>query len=214
MCPRTVRTAGGVAPKAATFGATGTLPRFTACLPRRQRLHSVPHRKGSDVTDDYLALIENAHEALRALLKASEPGTGLELHNAYASLTVRLETRKTLAVQRYEDSAVEREWAEHRARCAMWTQLPQVEKLHRVLNAIGDAGLTLRELTAKIKENHPELYVYESYFRGLVKELVEQGDLDRVKESRTPGGSQYRWRYHRHVELDPALAALENEVNR
>lgn len=167
--------------------------------------------------DDYRELTENARAALYDLLTASEPGTGLPLHHAYSMLKRMLQEpaepaeapRSTAHRGQRGRSSLE----DIHARSEAWKVVPWAEKLHWVRNALGDDRLTLREMAKRIGDAHPECSVYDTSLLTLIKELLELGEVERVKESRKPGGSQYRWRYHRHVELDSNMAALERTLD-
>lgn len=163
--------------------------------------------------DDYRELTENARVALFDLLTASEPGGGLPLHHAYSMLKRMLEEPAEAPRSTAHRGQRDRSLEDIHARSEAWAVVPWAEKLNWVRNALGDDRLTLREMAKRIGDAHPECSVYDTSLRTLVKELLEMGEVERVKESRKPGGAPYRWRYHRHVELDSNMAALERALD-
>lgn len=141
--------------------------------------------------DEYRALIEEACDALRALLRRTEPDAGLILHQAYAELAHQLrqlDEQQTLQHQAARD--------QYRARADAWAKTPIAERCQRILNALRGDRLTVRELTERLRTLHVDCDIYEYSVKSLVEKLVAQGDLGRTKEPRVPGGTQFRWRYH------------------
>ena len=91
--------------------------------------------------------------------------------------------------------------------------MPRVERVHLVLNALGDKRLTLGELSARIEEQ-AGVWVYDSRLRPLVYQLHEAGELDRVGERRAKGDKPgaIRYRYLRRRELAGPIADLERAL--
>lgn len=169
--------------------------------------------------DDYRELQEAARDALYELLMQTEPGTGLTLHEAYGELRRQLRNDdaargRELWRQHLEETREERvrEERERRERQAAWERMPYPERMHRVLNVIGDGRLTIREVYDRLKEAMPEADFYDSHVRLVMKRLHDRGDLDRVAEPRSPGSTAVRYRYFRPA-IDPQLADLERQLN-
>lgn len=169
--------------------------------------------------DDYRELQEAARDALYELLMQTEPGIGLTLHVAYGELRRQLERNdaargRELWRQHLEETREERvrEERERRERRAAWGRMPYPERMHRVLNVIGDGRLTIREVYDRLKEAMPEADFYDNNVRLVVKRLHDRGDLDRVAEPRSPGSTAVRYRYFRRA-ADPKLAELERQLN-
>lgn len=169
--------------------------------------------------DNYRELQEAARDALYELLRRTEPGTGLQLHKAYAGLEAQLgrEDREEREREQREarNSERARQHAEReqyfRARLA-WTGLPMAERGHRVLNIIGDERLTIRQVHEQLVPQMPEARIYQPDVRTVIRLLHERGELDRAAEPVRPGGASIRFRYFRRA-VDPKLAGLERQLN-
>jgi len=149
----------------------------------------------------YLELMRDSREALYRLIKHTEPGTGSYLHTAYAHLKQDIETK--------EQTRATDEWREaYDARRDAWRSLSRDERMHRVLNVIGDLALSVRAIAARFESEYPELSVYESDVRPLVYRLRDAGELDR-REERHSSGSSRGFRYFRAQATDDTLASLE-----
>jgi hypothetical protein len=152
--------------------------------------------------DKHRALLEEARDALRALLRQTEPDPGLSLHHAYEELTRQLRRLDEHEILRHQ---AERD--QYRARADAWTKTPMSERCHRILNALQGDHLTVRELTERLRAVHVDCDIYEYNVKSLAEKLVAQGELGRTKEQRVAGGTAFRWRYHRRVELSPESQA-------
>jgi hypothetical protein len=163
--------------------------------------------------DEYQALVEEARDALRALLVNSEPGTGLSLHSAYNDLK-RMHEKTEAAAAKAEAAAAKaatvRRHQEQAEQMDAWRKTPRTERKHRILNALRDDRLTVSKIMRRLQKDWP---VYENDLRPLIKEMLDQGELDRAKEPRVPGGVAWCWRYHRRTELGGEIEALERSFD-
>ncbi len=92
--------------------------------------------------DEYRELMVAARDALGDLLRSTQSGTGLLLHQAYAQIRDELdadarEQEPLREVQRREEAG-------RQAALAVldpWKRTPRAERQHRVLNALGERFL-------------------------------------------------------------------------
>ena len=164
--------------------------------------------------DEYREPVEQARDSLYALLRETEPGTGLLLHRAYRSLKDQHEEEAAEGTRPRHDEQRE-QWAEYKGRSAVWLKMPRPEREHLVLEAIGDDRLTLGELVARINE-HSGVHVHEQRLRPLVYRLHREGKLDRTRERRASSGNKpgaFRYRFFRWRELSGPIADLERTFN-
>jgi hypothetical protein len=145
--------------------------------------------------DEYVELLEDARDALHALLVASSPGTGIQVHTAYNSISRALEARR----------ADER--AEHLERQAAWRRLTSDARERLALELLADDRLTIPELADRFVTELPECEVYEGSIRGLIRRMLKDGEVDRVGE-RWRRGNSIRYRYFR-PELTGPIADLD-----
>lgn len=139
------------------------------------------------MTDDYLELVEGARDALFDLLMATEPGTGMRLHAAYAELK----------------RAAERE-------VPRWTdEVSPQERERQVLSVLSEHRLTIRELTERL-DAELEARVYESHVRACVMRLFAARELDRKPEPGLKG--RPRFRYFKRTRLEGPIADLERAL--
>jgi hypothetical protein len=135
-------------------------------------------------SDEYRELLEEARDALRALLRGSEPGTGRHVQTAYN------EIRKSLGETRCAEID---DWNERRAE---WGRIPRADRDYLALDLLGEERLTIAELTERFIAELPDCKVYDSDVRRVVRRLYEAGDLDREGE-RWRKGDSIRYRYFR-----------------
>lgn len=166
--------------------------------------------------DDYRALVEDARDALHGLLRETAPGTGLTMHYAYNELRRMLEEAdRPPAPPKPVPYCETNEFKQHLRQKEAWRDLPRAEKHHMVRNALGDSALIVSQITERMQEAHGSSYpIYDTAVRVLANELVEQGELERVKELRVPGGTAWRWRYSRRASLSPEVEALQRALDR
>jgi hypothetical protein len=166
--------------------------------------------------DEYLEAARDAHQALRRLLKMTEPGTGMSVHYAYAEID-RMLNRSEEAAERQE--AAERRAAGDRKRQEraegrrLWKATPRAEREHWVLNALANDRLTVTEVWPRVQAAHPDCIFFDRDVAYIVKVLFGRGELERKGEPRA-GGSGVRYRYFRSTELDPRLAEIERDWRR
>lgn len=166
------------------------------------------------MSDDYVDLVEKARDALYDVLKASEPGTGLLLHQAYAELkrtVARADGAEapTLADIRRHREEEERRWKdeERAARCFKRHTTPR-EREQLVLTVLDGERWTSREVCDRLREQLPHFDIYrtDSVVTGAIKRLYDAGDLGREKITR---GKREVWCYFRKTSLDGPIADLD-----
>lgn len=98
-------------------------------------------------------------------------------------------------------------------RCHAWEKVPTTEREHQILNALDDARLCAREIAEKIAA--PQDWIMRAHHVKLtLANMVDRGDLQRVKQPRRPGSRQFRWLYYRQTrDLPPELVALERALH-
>ena len=156
------------------------------------------------MTDEYRELIGGARDALYALLRETEPGTGMNLHIAYRDLSRMLEPepqRVATAVRPPAPPKVERPPNFPRA-------LTMREREHAVLSAIGDDRLTIAEVTTRAQAALTGMTVYESSVRSIVMRLYRAGELQRESEP-AKRRNHVRYRYFRKAGLEGPIADLD-----
>ena len=167
-------------------------------------------------SEDYRELIENARDAMRELLKKSEPDSWLGLRNSYAEIRRALnvddglierlrkrteqEERRTLSTTHDGDR-------ERREEAAIWKSVSKVERERVAIEMIGEGRLTLTELTHKFQEHFGfDGTIYHSQIRPIAMRLLAAGELQREAED-FQGKVRYRW--FRRRGLDGPIADLE-----
>jgi hypothetical protein len=172
--------------------------------------------------DEYHDLQIAARDALYALLKETEPGTGIYLHQAYGNLRGDVERWEQAQEERRQKEARRRQqekYAERDRRGAILMGLPRAGRERFVLELLGEDRLTLRELTERVQvrvceqvgcEGDPriEAGVYEQDVRRTVMRMWRARELDRTPEPIRPGGKPIRYRYFRRG-LEGPIAELE-----
>lgn len=79
----------------------------------------------------------------------------------------------------------------------------------QILEALGDARLTVRELTEVVGERHPEFDIYRPNVVSIVTRLWKARDLDREAEGYR---GRPRYRYFRRNDLDDVMAQLDRQL--
>jgi hypothetical protein len=143
----------------------------------------------------YLDLLAAAEDALRALLLATEPGTGLLLHRAFAELK---------EVRAREQAAADVEALREHQR--EWPQLSLDERHRLVLAVLGAEQLTIREICEGLNDLRDDWTVYLSHVTSTVNRLHARNELHRVAD-RTSG--RVRYRYFHPTELSGPIADLD-----
>jgi hypothetical protein len=99
-----------------------------------------------------------------------------------------------------------------RERCERWKQAPWAWRESLLFDVLGLDRMTIGELTERIEwrltpvGEEPQVTVYESDVRNLVKRMVARGQLDRAGE---PFRGRLRYRYFRKRALEGPIADLE-----
>lgn len=163
-------------------------------------------------TDEYVAKLEAAREALDDLIMATEPGTGWKLHEAYTDIKVSLQraekrsAQTTAAAQHERDAELRQAWREARA---AWRDLPAAVKQHAVLSALADDRLTVTETLERLSAAHPDAVIGYGGARSVLHQLIDTGDVTRSPF--THRGRQM-WRYRRNTSLTGAIADLNRQI--
>jgi hypothetical protein len=163
------------------------------------------------MSDDYAELVRAAKDALGDMLRASEPGTGLSLHMAYAALKSMLDKEQGTVVETQQESPekkLAREFAEAQARTRLWLDLNLDDRHRIILQVIGDEKLTLREITKRLDDYRDDWKIWQSNVASTVKRLCERGDLACEKDML---GNRPRNRYFHSTDLTGTIADLERE---
>jgi hypothetical protein len=162
--------------------------------------------------DDYRELIENARDALCALLDESEHDSWPTLRDAYGVLRAALE----------KDDAKRGAEARHRATLAAldrtaapWMDMPRAARESVVFNLLGDRGRSIGELTKRINvdvcgaDSGESAGLIEGSVRGVVTSMFKAGQLEREPEPEPVRGKTVRYRYFRKRTLDGPITDLE-----
>jgi hypothetical protein len=148
--------------------------------------------------DEYRELQDAALEALRDLLRATEPGTGMYLHTAYAALKKEAEAGPAPTPN-----------------TTLWDRKPQwnevlsrAERDREVVEILAEQRLTISDLTQHLEKKHcPDLEVWPSNVVVVVNRLHKARELDREPE--TWRKTRTRYRYFKRTALDGSIAALD-----
>jgi hypothetical protein len=181
--------------------------------------------------EEYAELFDTALDALRDVITATEPGTGMALHNAFNEIKAVRPSALTSAdegsviaevlelqrqcLDRPRDAGSEAREADFVERKQAWRSLPAAVREHIVLEALGDRRMSLWDLACHLHDTRPDVYVAQSSLRKLLIRLVAAGELHAVNESPEPrpgrqtGGGRRRRVYFRNSELTGAIADLE-----
>lgn len=152
---------------------------------------------------DYLELMVGAEEALRDLLRSTEPGTGLYLHTTLAQLRTQIEDER-----REVDGEHSAAPPAASAKIPDWKDTyPLKEREREVLALLATEALTRREVMEQLREAHPELGVWQSNTDSIVTRLYRQRELDRTPEPAKNG--RPRFRYFKRTTLDGPIADLD-----
>jgi hypothetical protein len=92
-----------------------------------------------------------------------------------------------------------------------WSAVATQDRERLALELLGEDRLLVRELTERFREELPDCLLYDGDIQGLVRRLVELGELDR-KGERYRRGDSIRYRYFRKAP-SPEVAALERALN-
>jgi len=158
--------------------------------------------------DDYRALAIEARDALRDVIKASEPGTGMVLHSAYTCLKRMLEPEPepetTVSTQSEEHKEC---WRRHHEQRARWTKLSMPERNRLTLELLGEDELTVREVMDRLRGELGESAVSDVDARGVLKRLLDAEEVQRKLDPNS--GGTVRYRYFRNTDLSGPIVDLE-----
>jgi hypothetical protein len=180
--------------------------------------------------EEYAELVLEAHDALRALLAVTEPGTGLTLHAALNELGAMLTSEQDLdeilrdrtdraskilqgAVPHDDrEPAVEQSRRDYRERKDHWRQTPRAERWHWMLNALGDDVLTVAEILDRVQAAHPECELDQGNVRMEMYRMETRGEIERQPIPQA-NGPKAKWRYRRRQPNPDTLAQLEQAMH-
>jgi len=160
--------------------------------------------------DDYRALAKEARDALRNVIKATEPGTGMVLHSAYTCLKRMVEPEPETTVS--TESEEHKEWWRRRhEQRAQWTKLSMPERNRLTLELLGEDQLTVREVMDRLRGELGESAVGDGDTRGVLKRLLDAEEVHRKPEHNTCG--RVRYRYFRNTHLAGPIVDLERSFH-
>lgn len=162
---------------------------------------------------EYIELCKTAKDAIRDVIKASEPGSGWKLHVAYNDLKAVIEKSKgkgadepRLPESRDEEVNAERNlrWEHEKA----WNATRGERRQRLILEALRSDRLTLREIAERLNGQHADRFgrVYDSMLRGEVYKMLAAGELEREREDFK---NKPRFRYFRKPGLTGPIAELD-----
>ncbi len=157
--------------------------------------------------DNFRELLEEARDALRNVLKASEPGTGLALHSAYNTIkeSIKTEEEAILAAERAEGTR--ERWAQLAEQRDQWKRLSIPERHRLTLELLGEDQLTAREVRDRLRGELGDWVVHDGDVRNELRRLIDAGELQRKLEPNTRGSTRYR--YFRNTHLSGPIVDLE-----
>ena len=160
--------------------------------------------------EEYAELVRDAKDALYALLRETEPGTGVALHHACGDLRRMLEEHELALAEvekQAEQDAARAEREAMRAAYEAWRDLSRQERQRHVIEVVGDRRLTGGEITARLQQKIGQTRrLFPSEVRPVLDRMVRDGELDRVME--TSAKNTPRYRYFRRP-LSGEIAALD-----
>jgi hypothetical protein len=164
------------------------------------------------LTQEYRGLAEQARDSLYALLRETEPGTGLLLHRAYRALRDQLEEDAPEAGP-HQPPECDPGLDESRRPRSIWRRMSRSERIRLLFDVLGDDRLTVRALAERMTERC-EGRLSEQDLRPLVYRLHSEGKLDRTREHFRKGDSAgcFRYHYFKWSELAGPIADLERRL--
>lgn len=166
----------------------------------------------NEYSDEYVELIETAKDAVRELLMATEPGTGLGLHSAYNTLKAMHEKGTTPQTTTSHGDRERQMWAARHEEWAAaregWTQLSLPERERLVIETIGEGKVPIRELLSKWNERPDMSSIHYSDVYPTVRALYKAGELDRSIE-RVKNTQRTCQHYFRKAKLAGPIVDLE-----
>ncbi len=183
--------------------------------------------------DEYLALINGAEEAIRALLAESAEESWIGLRTGLREIRQAIhdeerrdrleqlgnelrETRDAVARGR-EKLKVPDTGLRHRERRLWWRQRPRSYRQNLILDVLGTDRLSAQEIADRINDRFgwgEPCVVFDNHLAPWIKALAEAGEVDRVSEPKHPGSGRVVFRYFRtHPSLSPEVADLERRFH-
>ena len=156
---------------------------------------------------NYRELLEEARDALRNVLKESEPGTGQTLHSAYNTIKESIQKEEEAIVAAERAAGTRERRAEQAEQRDQWAELSIPERHRLTLELFGEDQLTAREVRDRLRVELGESAVYDGDIRNELKRLIDAGELQRKLEPNTRGRTRYR--YFRNTHLSGPIVALE-----
>lgn len=164
---------------------------------------------------EYADLLQDAIDSLHAVLKETEPGTGLGLHQAYNTLKGSL-----VKAQRQEEQQDEHRQEqpfrrygptdEEMARFRSWERHEQHHRQRLVIEALGAEGLTVRELADRLET--PDMVMsYTRLYPLLTKIMEPAGEVRRTVEPWR--GTKTITRWYRNTKLEGPIAELQRALD-
>lgn len=156
--------------------------------------------------DDYRALAKEARDALRNVIMATEPGTGMVLHSAYTCLKRMVEYEPETIVSTESEERKEC-WRRRHEQRAQWTKLSMLERNRLTLELLGEDQLTVREVMDRLRGELGEAAVGDVDARGVLKRLLDAEEVHRKLDPNS--GGTVRYRYFRNTHLSGPIVDLE-----
>jgi hypothetical protein len=167
------------------------------------------------MSGEYVERCIEAQEALRAVLELTEPGTGWKLHAAYGELKATIAELSGPALPPRDSEAGRRHrMLEYRRRALQKAAMRATageQRERMLLDGLGDETLTIRALTARLRDKHPDLGVTPEIVRGCANDLVTVGELHREKLQED---NRMVWHYRRNTKLSGPIADLDHQFTR
>jgi hypothetical protein len=165
-------------------------------------------------TEEYRELIEDARDAVNALLDVSTHHSWATLRRAYGDLVEALwrDEGERLRDELREVAALEAKQREDRfAARDGWLGMVREARENRVLDVLGEGRWTIRQVMGRLNgalgcEDGDAAAVYEGDVRRILRRMCAAGQLERAPE-RFQG--KIRYRYFRKVGLHGAIAELD-----
>jgi hypothetical protein len=164
------------------------------------------------VTDDYRELVQNALDAMEALLDASYADALPDVRHVYGTL------RRTAGLSEPAEPPAEPAWrAEVRAAEAIRDSLTNEQRRELVREALADGGMTASELTERInaKVCTPDCGIYRAFNNSIIRivamRMVADGEIARTAETYRGGMTRYRFSLPLRGAIADLARALRDE---
>lgn len=159
--------------------------------------------------DDYLELIENARDALYALLKETDTALPcITIREAYR--ICRDELAKGRGQPSPAELAKQAEQEREREEQAIWDRwknTPRHERWRTILDALGDSTWPISALAARVDEMRDDWRVFTPAVQAELYKMIAAGEVQR--EKRPWRHEQTCWHYSRRRNLEGPIADLD-----